>query len=72
MEESGITSDLFTSASAFLETRFVGALRAIQLKTDIAIKTAPDRLVFSFALNPGQYATTVLREIMKADPVRMT
>ena len=72
MEEEGITPDMFGTASGFLETRFQGALRAVQLKTEIRSETLDDRLVFSFDLLPGQYATTVMREIMKADPLQMT
>ena len=71
MEEEGITGEMFKNASTFLETRFSGALRSVLLKTDIGVKPAENRISFSFALQPGQYATTVLREIMKADPIRM-
>lgn len=71
MQELGITNEMFKTASSYLETRFAGAPRSILLKTDIGIETSPDRMVFSFSLNPGQYATTVLRELMKADPIQM-
>lgn len=71
MEEEGITAEMFRSASTFLETRFSGALRTVLLKTDIGIESGSDQMTFSFSLQPGQYATTVLREIMKADPLRM-
>jgi tRNA pseudouridine13 synthase len=71
MEEEGITGDMFRTASEYLETRFSGALRTVLLKTDIGIEPGEDKITFSFSLQPGQYATTVLREIMKADPVRM-
>jgi len=71
MEEEGITAEMFKGASTYLETRFSGALRAILLKTGIEQEQHEDRFIFSFSLQPGQYATTVLREIMKADPVMM-
>ncbi len=71
MEEEGITSKMFGTASTFLETRFSGAPRSILLKSDIGVEKSEDRLSFSFSLQPGQYATTLLREIMKADPIRM-
>lgn len=71
MEEEGITAEMFASASTFLETRFSGAPRSILLKSDIGVEKGEDRMTFSFNLQPGQYATTVLREIMKADPIRM-
>jgi tRNA pseudouridine13 synthase len=71
MEEEGISPEMFATASEFLETRFAGALRSIQLKTGILTEKQEGRLVFSFSLLPGQYATTVMREIMKADPLKM-
>jgi len=71
MEEEGITNEMFGAASTFLETRFTGAPRSILLKTDIDVKKNEDRMTFLFSLQPGQYATTLLREIMKADPIRM-
>ncbi len=71
MQEEGITAEMFGVASTYLETRFSGALRAILLSTTIDMERREDRLTFSFSLLPGQYATTVLREIMKADPVMM-
>jgi tRNA pseudouridine13 synthase len=71
MEEEGITSEMFKTASAFLETRFSGAHRSILLKTDIGVEQKDEKMTFSFSLQPGQYATTLLREIMKADPIQM-
>ncbi len=71
MEDLGITSEMYRTASTYLETKFSGAPRAIMLKTDIGVEKQDDRLAFSFSLLPGQYATTVLRELMKADPIRM-
>ncbi len=71
MEEEGITSEMFGTASTFLETRFSGAPRSILINSDIDIKNVENKMTFSFSLQPGQYATTVLREIMKADPIMM-
>ncbi|HWQ66326.1 MAG TPA: tRNA pseudouridine(13) synthase TruD [Methanospirillum sp.] len=71
MEEQGITPDLFATASTFLETRFSGALRPIMLNTTVSTQKEEDKIRILFDLEPGQYATTVLREIMKADPVCM-
>lgn len=71
MEEEEITGDMFRTASTYLETRFTGALRTVLLKTDIGAESVDDRMRFSFSLQPGQYATTVMREIMKADPLQM-
>lgn len=71
MQEEGITAEMFGVASTYLETRFSGAHRAILLNTAIETDLRDERFIFSFSLQPGQYATTVLREIMKADPVKM-
>lgn len=71
MQESGVTNEMFKTASSYLETRFAGAPRSILIKTEMGVEILPQRMVFSFSLNPGQYATTVLRELMKADPVQM-
>ena len=44
MEEEGITSKMFGTASTFLETRFSGAPRSILLKSDIGVEKSEDRL----------------------------
>ena len=59
------------NASGFVGTRFQGANRIIALKTDIEAGCAGDQVLLRFSLQPGQYATTVCREYMKADPLRM-
>ncbi|PWR73833.1 tRNA pseudouridine(13) synthase TruD [Methanospirillum lacunae] len=71
MEQEGITSEMFGTASTFLETRFSGAPRSILLNSDVSIEMGENRMNFAFSLQPGQYATTLLREIMKADPIMM-
>lgn len=70
MEESGITTPMFGKVSEFLGTRFNGALRPVSLSTKIE-RTPGDNITIGFSLDPGQYATTVLREIMKAEPEKM-
>ncbi|MDD1727836.1 MAG: tRNA pseudouridine(13) synthase TruD [Methanospirillum sp.] len=71
MEEEGITAEMFQTVSSFLETKFSGAPRSIMLKTDLRVTLNENRISFLFDLQPGQYATTLLREIMKADPIQM-
>jgi tRNA pseudouridine13 synthase len=72
MEEEGINAGMFASVSSFLETKFSGALRPISINPEILVNTEENKSIFSFSLEPGQYATTVLREIMKVDPIFMT
>ena len=71
LEESGLSHDHFARASAFVKTKFDGACRPIALKTDVAVTDQDAGLGLAFSLGPGQYATTVCREFMKADPGRM-
>jgi tRNA pseudouridine13 synthase len=67
----GITSEDFARASAFVHTRFDGAFRPIALKTEIGVTIDNTAVRLKFSLPPGHYATTVCREFMQADPVRM-
>ncbi len=67
----GITAENFESASKFVRTKFDGAWRPIALKTDIAASVDRKDVRLAFTLPPGHYATTVCREFIKADPVRM-
>jgi tRNA pseudouridine13 synthase len=71
LEKYGITAEDFRRASTFVHTKFDGAWRPIALKTgtDFCVNNNDVRL--NFSLPPGHYATTVCREFMKADPVRM-
>ena len=64
----GINGGDFSRASALVGTRYDGALRVVSLKTDIAYSVSGADITISFSLQPGQYATTVCREFMKADP----
>jgi len=66
-----ITPEDFARASAFVHTKFDGAYRPIALKTDIAVLIDNNDVRLKFSLPPGHYATTVCREFMQADPVRM-
>ena len=72
LSEDGIKSGDFCAASDFVHARFDGASRPIALATDVTagrVRGQGERL--HSALQPGQYATTVCREYMKADPLMM-
>jgi tRNA pseudouridine13 synthase len=71
LEKYGITAENFAEASAFVRTKFDGAWRPIALKTGIESTVGESSVRLKFTLPPGHYATTVCREFMKADPVRM-
>jgi tRNA pseudouridine13 synthase len=71
LAERGITTENFSRASRFVETKFDGAFRPISLKADIESSPEGNAVRLKFILPPGHYATTVCREFMKADPVRM-
>jgi len=71
LAEHGITPADFAAASAFVKTKFDGAWRPISLATPIESKVEGTDVSLNFTLPPGHYATTVCREFMKADPVRM-
>jgi tRNA pseudouridine13 synthase len=71
LAERNITPDDFERAARFVETKFDGAYRPISLKADIASSIEGTGVRLRFTLPPGHYATTVCREFMKADPVRM-
>ena len=71
MGERGIGAEQFRQASAFVKTRFDGALRPIALRTEIHPITEDTSVRLQFILPPGHYATTVAREFMKAEPLQM-
>jgi len=71
LEEMQITADDFRKASVFVRTKFDGAWRPIALKTAIEASVEETNVRLKFTLPPGHYATTVCREYMKADPLRM-
>jgi tRNA pseudouridine13 synthase len=71
LSEDGIKSGDFCAASDFVHARFDGASRPIALAADVTAGACDDQVKLSFSLEPGQYATTVCREYMKADPLMM-
>jgi tRNA pseudouridine13 synthase len=71
LAEHHVTPEHFQAAAVFVHTRFAGALRPIALRTDVTAKVTDTGVRLAFLLPPGQYATTVCREYMKTDPVKM-
>jgi tRNA pseudouridine13 synthase len=71
LEEHGLCPEDFERASSFVRTKYEGAWRPIALKTDVTADPEGTSIRLEFSLPPGHYATTVCREFMKADPVRM-
>ncbi|WFN35374.1 tRNA pseudouridine(13) synthase TruD [Methanogenium sp. S4BF] len=71
MEADGISYASFRKAGELTDMSFKGALRMISVSTTVESEVCDDIVRLSFSLGPGQYATTICREYMKADPVRM-
>jgi tRNA pseudouridine13 synthase len=71
LDAHGITASDFKAASQFVNASFEGVLRPVALSTQISSEIADDTVRLAFTLLPGQYATTVCREFMKADPRNM-
>jgi tRNA pseudouridine13 synthase len=71
LADARITAENFSRAATFVQTKFDGAFRPISLKTEIESGVNGSSLQLKFTLPPGHYATTVCREFMKADPVKM-
>ncbi|HPP77851.1 tRNA pseudouridine(13) synthase TruD, partial [Methanospirillum sp.] len=71
LEQQGITPDMFETVSKVLDTTFAGSVRPVIMKTDLSYEIADTDPLIRFTLLPGQYATTVLRELMKGDPLHM-
>lgn len=71
LQEQGITSQMFEKMSSVLGTTFAGSYRPMLMRTDLSCEVIDDHLLAKFSLPPGQYATTVLRELMKTDPEDM-
>ena len=71
LEEDGIRREDFCAVRDFVKMRFEGTSRPISLATNVTAKTGEDFIQLSFLLPPGQYATTICREYMKADPLMM-
>ncbi|MCQ8894582.1 MAG: tRNA pseudouridine(13) synthase TruD [Methanolinea sp.] len=71
LEQYGISHGDFARASELIGTRYEGALRPVPLRTTVTSQIEGTDVTLSFELGPGQYATTVCREFMKADPAAM-
>jgi tRNA pseudouridine13 synthase len=71
LEEDGIRHDDFCAVRDLVKMRFEGASRAISLSTAVTAAPGENFVHLSFTLSPGQYATTICREYMKADPLVM-
>jgi len=71
LEESGIDAESFKLAAEITGTAFRGALRAASIRTEMKYEVSGDSVSLEFSLPPGTYATTLSREIMKADPEKM-
>jgi tRNA pseudouridine13 synthase len=71
LAEYRISPEDFARASVFVRTKYEGAWRPVALRTEIQSALEGGNLHLKFTLPPGHYATTVCREFMKADPVRM-
>ena len=69
--ELGITPGNFAAASRFVGVAYSGLTRPVALATDIDARVEGSAVLLGLSLRPGQYATTVCREFMKADPMRM-
>jgi len=71
LQELGIPPEGFDFASRLVSAAYSGTTRPAALTTEIDCQIGGKDIVLGFFLGPGQYATTVCREFMKADPVRM-
>jgi tRNA pseudouridine13 synthase len=71
LKDLGISPENFTSAAKLVSAAYSGMTRPVALTTEITSHIEGNDVLLEFFLGPGQYATTVCREFMKADPVRM-
>ena len=71
LAELGLSPAQFASASKFVSAAYSGVTRPVALSTGITSQIEGNDVILEFFLGPGRYATTVCREFMKADPVRM-
>ncbi len=69
LDEAGLAPGDFERAGEFDST---GTRRAVQVRTDLTVDRVEgdgDALTVGFALPAGSYATVLMREFLKADPV---
>lgn len=71
MESDGISGTNYEEIENLVGIPFRGTHRAIAMNTAIDWEIDGSDTRLSFVLGPGQYATTICREFMKADPRRM-
>ncbi|MDD1678850.1 MAG: tRNA pseudouridine(13) synthase TruD [Methanomicrobiales archaeon] len=71
LEERGITPAHFQRAQKVVRAAFQGFHRPIVLSTPISSQIDGADVHLEFTLAPGQYATTVCRELMKGDPLSL-
>jgi tRNA pseudouridine13 synthase len=67
----GISAESFRQASAFVGAAYAGTVRRMVLSPAVTAQTEGDAVHLAFTLSAGEYATTVCREFMKADPLQM-
>ena len=68
LAEAGVEPADFALPGAFDSS---GTRRAIQLRTDLTVRSDDGDPSFTFALPSGSYATVLLREFTKQDPLEM-
>ena len=71
LEENGVNPEMFSTVSSIFNTAFSGSFRPVMMKTRLTYEKNGSCLLIYFDLPPGQYATSVLREIMKTNPLSM-
>jgi len=69
--QRGISAESFRQASAFVGAAYAGTVRRMLLSPAVTARTESDTVHLAFTLSAGEYATTVCREFMKADPLQM-
>jgi len=71
LRELGISGEDFARAAKLVGAAYEGMTRPVALSAEIDHGVTGTDVTLGFFLGPGQYATTVCREFMKADPMRM-
>jgi tRNA pseudouridine13 synthase len=71
LEEHEITPDHFRQAQDAVGTAFSGFHRPLSLSTAISSRIEENDVYLHFTLAPGQYATTVCRELTKGNPLSL-